>query len=206
MLLPSASPLSKNRGKLWQIRQGNVDPFRSSSLGVIPTFQSPFVRILAVQFSNVRIPNKKQEQWYDLAETARILPNWYESAGTTRISLDVRSSRQCLSQQSKGQWRQEANKASKASYESMPSPLRPIYNSPNIRCPPMGLAKKHHVSLSQQNNTWVCITWPLQKVPLYHSLRITTLGTNLRNVLSYLVLYHLKTAVLIEKYNGLFEA
>ena len=52
--------------------------FRSSSLG---RFQSPIVRIPAVQFSSVRIANTNQQQCHDPVETARSLLNWHESAG-----------------------------------------------------------------------------------------------------------------------------
>ena len=56
--------------------EGDVNLFRSS-LGVIPIFS---VRISGVQFSNVRIPNRSQQQRYDPGETARPQPNRCELA------------------------------------------------------------------------------------------------------------------------------
>ena len=63
-------------------RQGDVvDLLRNCSLG---QYKSLFVRILRVQFSNVRIPNTNQQWWHNPAETARPLPNPHESVRVTR--------------------------------------------------------------------------------------------------------------------------
>lgn len=91
-------------------RHGDVDLFRSSSLGAIPI---SVVRRLAVQFSSFRIANTNQQWWYDATETAKPPLSQQESARVTRTNQDTRrSSLLCLSQQSEDQPRLKTNKAS----------------------------------------------------------------------------------------------
>ena len=115
-------------------------------------FQSPIVRIPAVQVCSVRTANRNHQLWHDPAETARPPLNQQESAGDTgevlcgaslnRVKIsedeDLRPTEHC-----------------RASYASPPSPtLRPIIRSQTSRVltgvfPSMSLASaEHHVSLS----------------------------------------------------------
>ena len=102
--------------------------FRRSSLG---QFQSPIVRIPAVQVCSVRIANRNHPLWHDPAETARPPLNQQESAGDTgevlcgaslnRVKIsedeDLRPTEHC-----------------RASYASPPSlTLRPIIRSQTSR-------------------------------------------------------------------------
>lgn len=78
-----------------------MDLFGSSSWGAIPTLS---VRIPAVQFRSVRIPNTSQQQCHDPAETARPPLNQHKSAGVSITSRHTRKScLPCLSQQSEDQ-------------------------------------------------------------------------------------------------------
>ena len=49
-----------------------------------------FTNIPTVQFHSARIANRIQQQWHDLAETARPHVNWHGSAGGTRTTRDTR--------------------------------------------------------------------------------------------------------------------
>lgn len=108
-------------------------------------FQSPIVRIPAVQFSSLRIANRNQQWWHGPAETARPPPNRHESAGVTRMSRGTR--RSFLPVPLSMKRRLKTN-------EVLQSYLCKLTNwvlfilPPNIMCPPRGLASvKHHMSL-----------------------------------------------------------
>jgi hypothetical protein len=152
------SPPSKGRGEKMINRISGVDLFGSSSLG---WFQFPFVRKPEVQFSSIRVPNLHQQRWPDPTETTRPPPNWHKSAEVMWSSWDDSRKSSLLSVL---QWRyhqrHETTKHWKASYASIPSQSIESYL--------YFLLTSHilpHI-LSQQNTTWVYITWHNQKLPL----------------------------------------
>ena len=121
-----------------------MDLFRSTFF--LEAIQVSVVRILAVQFSSVRLLNMNQQWWHDPAETARPLLNQHESVGATRISGDTRrSSLAWLSQ-----WLRDMRpvRCCKSSYANAPS---------------LQIARVFSWVWPQQNITWVCITWHNQK-------------------------------------------
>lgn len=130
-----------------------------------------FVRIPAYQFSTVRIPNTNQQRLDDPAETARPSPNWQESEGATRANWDnSTNSLPFLSTK----WRSakttdQQSAARLAMQECCHRLLSPTYIlSPNIMFLPWVLPLQNTTwSLHQQNNTCNCITWHIQKLPLY---------------------------------------
>ena len=142
------------------MEQGEVDLFRSSSLGAIPI---SIVRIQAVQFSSVRISNMNQQWWHDPAETARPPPNLQESVRATRVNQmpkDVLCNASLNEETTSKDLR--PMKHCKASYASVPSLSIESYLY-SLQTSPMG-----------QNNTWVSvwITWNIQKLLL--QLGVTT--------------------------------
>lgn len=73
----------------------------------IREFQSPFIRMQTIQFNGFRKPNTNQQQWQDLEEDTKLLPNQHKSGRMTKTSQDARkSSLMCFSQRSKDQQRQ----------------------------------------------------------------------------------------------------
>jgi hypothetical protein len=68
----------------------------------------PLTNTSQIQFGRVRIANKNQQRWHNLAETARPRPQ-HKSAGGTRRDAR-RSSRLCLSQRSEDQRKSKTSK------------------------------------------------------------------------------------------------
>jgi hypothetical protein len=124
-------------------------------------FQSPIVRILAVQSSSVRIANRNQQWWHGPAETARPSPNRHKSAGATRTSKNTRSSLSSHASLNEVKIsKDKSERLPKCCIASHASPLPLSYLlPPNIMCPSMGLAL----------STWVC----LSKTP-YESVSAAT--------------------------------
>ena len=125
-----------------------MDLFRSSSLG---QFQSPFVRIPAVQFSSVRIPNTNQ---HNPAETARPLLNQQESAegtGPAGVSGEVL----CLA--SLNQVKISKKKLAKqVSPNPGHCPLSPIY-----------IPSKHHI-YSHSRTPCESVSADIKNLPEHH--------------------------------------
>jgi hypothetical protein len=146
-------------------RQGDVvDLLRNCSLG---QYKSLFVRILRVQFSNVRIPNTNQQSWHNPPETARPLPNPHESVRVTRPeqtradqSRPDQEFSPCLSQCSEDQWR---NKTIQDLHSQLCKQRVTVHwvlfiLSLNILCPLTGLATEIIM--------WVCLSkTPRDPVP-----------------------------------------
>jgi hypothetical protein len=88
-----------------------MDPFRNSSLGCFQSLLSGYQQSSSAvsgskQFSSVVLPNTNQQWSHDPASTARPSWSWHQSLGASRTSQNIRrSSRLCLSQQSKHQLR-----------------------------------------------------------------------------------------------------
>ena len=68
----------------------------------------------AIHFVRVQRANMNQQQWHELAETAKPQPNRRKSAGGIQSGRDARSSQLCLSQRSKDQQRLQINKHCRA--------------------------------------------------------------------------------------------
>lgn len=135
-----------------------MDLFRSSSLS---WFQSPFVRIPAVQFRSVT------QHKSAMVGSSR---NLQASAELARVSRSGQDQPECqefsavplLSWWSEEQWRWETNKELHSQLCKGPVTVCwvPLILSPNITCSSMSPASsEHHVSLPQQTAMWVCIIW-----------------------------------------------
>ena len=98
---------------------------------------------------------QQQQQWHNLAETARPQLNWHKSAGGIRTSRDTRrSSPLCLSQWNEDQWTLKTKKSCRASSKSkhLSQFIESFYTPSKHHRPSIGLAEpcvlSQHVSLS----------------------------------------------------------
>ena len=123
-----------------------------------------FIDTPAVQFGRIRLGNRNQQQWHNLAETARPQPR-HKSAGGTRTNRKARSSWLCLFQGREDQWRQETKKHCTASSISKPSSASitvhwVLFISSRHHVPSMGLAL---AQASVSADITLPISWNLKK-------------------------------------------